>query len=210
MAITLPALPYAEDALAPAISADTLRTHHGKHHKAYVAKVNDAAKDGPLDGASLEEIIKAAKDKGDKPLFNNAAQAWNHGFYWKSLSPAKQAPSGALADAITQAFGSHDKLGEELAKQGTAHFASGWVWLIARGSKLSVEQTHDAETFATGEARPLLVIDLWEHAYYLDHKNVRPDYLKQVIADHLAWDFASRNFDGAANWTYPAEQFATA
>ena len=210
MAITLPALPYAEDALAPAISADTLRTHHGKHHKAYVDKVNDAAKDGPLDGASLEEIIKAAKDKGDKPLFNNAAQAWNHGFYWKSLSPAKQAPSGALADAITQAFGSHDKLGEELAKQGTAHFASGWVWLIARGSKLSVEQTHDAETFATGEARPLLVIDLWEHAYYLDHKNVRPDYLKQVIADHLAWDFASRNFDGAANWTYPAEQFATA
>ena len=210
MAITLPALPYAEDALAPAISADTLRTHHGKHHKAYVDKVNEAVKDGPLDHASLEDIIKAAKDKADKPLFNNAAQAWNHGFYWKSLSPAKQAPSGALADAITQAFGSHDKLGEELAKQGTAHFASGWVWLIARGSKLSVEQTHDAETFATGEARPLLVIDLWEHAYYLDHKNVRPDYLKQVIADHLAWDFASRNFDGAANWTYPAEQFATA
>ena len=209
MAITLPALPYAEDALAPAISADTLRTHHGKHHKAYVDKVNDAAKDGPLDGASLEEIIKAAKDKGDKPLFNNAAQAWNHGFYWKSLSPASQAPSGALADAITQGFGPVDKLGEELAKQGTAHFASGWVWLVARGTKLSVEQTHDAETFATGEARPLLVIDLWEHAYYLDHKNVRPDYLKQVIADHLAWDFASRNFDGAANWTYPAEQFAT-
>jgi len=210
MAITLPALPYAEDALAPAISATTLQTHHGKHHKAYVDKTNDAVKDGPLAGASLEEIIKAARAQGEKPMFNNAAQAWNHGFYWQSLSPAKQAPSGALADAINQAFGSIDKLGEELAKQGTAHFASGWVWLAAHGTTLSVEQTHDAETFADTDARPLLVIDLWEHAYYLDHKNVRPDYLKQVIADHLAWDFASRNFEASANWTYPAEQLASA
>ena len=210
MAITLPALPYDEDALAPAISADTLRTHHGKHHKAYVDKVNDAVKQGPLAAASLEEIIKAAKDKSEKPLFNNAAQAWNHGFYWESLSPVTQTPSGALADAITQAFGSIDKLGEELAGQGTAHFASGWVWLVARGSMVAVEQTHDADTYALGEARPLLVIDLWEHAYYLDHKNVRPDYLSQVIADHLAWGFASRNFDAAANWNYPAEKFATA
>ncbi len=210
MAITLPALPYAEDALAPAISADTLRTHHGKHHKAYVDKVNDAVKDGPQASASLESIVTVANEKGDKPLFNNAAQAWNHGFYWESLSPAKQAPSGALADAIAQAFGSTDKLGEELVKQGTAHFASGWVWLVARGKMLAVEQTHDAETFAVGETRPLLVIDLWEHAYYLDHKNVRPDYLKQVIADHLAWDFASRNFDAASTWTYPVQQLATA
>ena len=210
MAITLPALPYAEDALAPAISAETLQTHHGKHHKAYVDKTNDAVKDGPLASASLEEIIKAAREKGDKPLFNNAAQAWNHGFYWQSLSPAKQAPSGALADGITQGFGSIEGLGEELAKQGTAHFASGWVWVVARGNTLAVEQTHDAETFADSGARPLLVIDLWEHAYYLDHKNLRPDYLKQVIADHLAWDFASRNFEASGTWTYPAQEFASA
>ncbi|WP_295631420.1 superoxide dismutase [Novosphingobium sp.] len=210
MAITLPALPYPEDALAPAISATTLQTHHGKHHKAYVDKTNDAVKDGPLASASLEDIIRAARDKGDKPLFNNAAQAWNHGFYWQSLSPAKQAPSAALADAIGQAFGSIEGLGKELAKQGTAHFASGWVWLVARGNALAVEQTHDAETFADTEARPLLVIDLWEHAYYLDHKNVRPDYLKQVIADHLAWDFASRNFEASGTWTYPAMQLTSA
>ena len=210
MAITLPALPYADDAIAPAISAITLQTHHGKHHKTYVDKVNAAIAGGPHADAALEYIIKAAKESADKPLFNNAAQAWNHGFYWESLSPARQAPSGVLADAIADTFGSFEKLGEELARQGVAHFASGWVWLIARGSTLAVEQTHDADTFATGEARPLLVIDLWEHAYYLDHKNLRPDYLKQVIADHLAWDFASRNFDAAANWNYPAEQFATA
>jgi Fe-Mn family superoxide dismutase len=204
MAITLPALPFAEDALAPAISAQTLQTHHGKHHKAYVDKTNDAVKDGSLANASLEEIIKAARAQGEKPLFNNAAQAWNHGFYWASLCSAKQVPEGALADAITQAFGSVDALGEELAKQGTAHFASGWVWLVARGKSLTVEQTHDAETFADSDARALLVIDLWEHAYYLDHRNVRPDYLKQVIASHLAWDFASRNFEASGNWTYPA------
>jgi Fe-Mn family superoxide dismutase len=210
MAITLPALPYIEDALAPAISAETLRTHHGKHHKTYVDKVNDAVKDSTLASASLEEIIKAAKDQSDTPLFNNAAQAWNHGFYWESLSPTKQTPSGRLDDAISQAFGSVEALGEELAKQGTAHFASGWVWLVARGTTLAVEQTHDAETFAGGEARPLLVIDLWEHAYYLDHKNVRPDYLKQVIADHLAWDFASHNLEATATWTYPVQELATA
>ena len=215
MAILLPTLPYADDALAPAISADTLRTHHGKHHKAYVDKVNDAVKDGPLASASLEDIVKAASEQGNKPLYNNAAQAWTHGFYWNSLSPAKQAPSRALADAIGQAFGSIEALSDELAKQGTAHFASGWVWLIARGSALTVEQTHDAETFAPnasngGEARPVLVIDLWEHAYYLDHKNVRPDYLKQVIANHLAWDFASRNFETSDIWTYPVQEFAPA
>jgi Fe-Mn family superoxide dismutase len=210
MAITLPALPYAEDALAPAISATTLQTHYGKHHKAYVDKTNDAVKDGALANASLEDIIKSARAESQKPLFNNAAQAWNHGFYWQSLSPAKQAPSGALADAITQAFGSVEGLNEELAKQGTAHFASGWVWLVARGNVLAVEQTHDAETFADSEARPLLVIDLWEHAYYLDHKNLRPDYLKQVIADHLAWDFASRNFEASGTWTYPAQELASA
>lgn len=211
MAIPLPPLPYSEDALAPAISAETLRTHHGKHHKAYVDKTNDAVKGGPLADASLEDIIRTAAEKGEKPLFNNAAQAWNHGFYWESLSPSAQQPSGALAEAIDSAFGSLDALKEELAKQGAAHFASGWVWLVARGGSLAVEQTHDAATFAVStDARPLLVIDLWEHAYYLDHKNLRPDYLKQVIEGHLAWDFAGRNFESQAIWTYPAQAMQAA
>ena len=203
MAITLPPLPYADTALEPAISATTLQTHHGKHHKAYVDKTNAAIEGGDLADASLEEIIAAAQAKGDKGLFNNAAQSWNHAFYWNSLTPASSEPTGDLADAIDSAFGSLDRLREELAAQGAAHFASGWVWLIERGGKLAVEQTHDAATFATGDAKPLLVIDLWEHAYYLDHKNLRPDYLKAVIEKHLNWSFAAENLGRDGTWTYP-------
>lgn len=204
MAITLPPLPYADDALAPAISATTLQTHHGKHHKAYVDKTNAAIEGTDLAGASLEQIIAAAEAKGDKGLFNNAAQSWNHAFYWNSMTPDAAAPTGELAAAIDAAFGSLDKLKEELAAQGAAHFASGWVWLVSRGGKLAVEQTHDAATFATGDAKPLLVIDLWEHAYYLDHKNLRPDYLKAVIEKHLNWTFAAENLAREGTWTYPA------
>lgn len=204
MAITLPPLPYADDALAPSISATTLQTHHGKHHKAYVDKTNAAIEGTDLADASLEKIIAAAEAKGDKGLFNNAAQSWNHAFYWNSLAPARSEPAGELAAAVQSAFGSLDKLEAELAAQGAAHFASGWVWLLEKGGKLSVEQTHDAATFATGEAKPLLVIDLWEHAYYLDHKNLRPDYLKAVIEKHLNWDFAAENLAREGNWTYPA------
>ncbi|WP_068071003.1 superoxide dismutase [Novosphingobium lentum] len=204
MPIKLLPLPYAEDALAPAISTETLRTHHGKHHKAYVDKTTAAIAGGDLADASLEQIIAAAKAKDDRKLFNNAAQAWNHGFYWMSLSPKVQAPSGDLATAIDASFGSLEALHTEIATQGADHFASGWVWLVAHGAKLAVEQTHDAATFATGDANPLLVIDLWEHAYYLDHKNLRPDYLKAVIAQHLAWDFAAENMARGSAWTYPA------
>lgn len=204
MAITLPPLPYADDALAPAISATTLQTHHGKHHKAYVDKTNAAIDGTDLAGASLEQIIAAADAKGDKGQFNNAAQSWNHAFYWNSMSPDAATPTGELAAAIDAAFGSLDKLKAELAAQGTAHFASGWVWLVSRGGKLAVEQTHDAATFATGDAKPLLVIDLWEHAYYLDHKNLRPDYLKVVIEKHLNWTFAAENLAREGTWTYPA------
>lgn len=204
MTIAFPPLPYAEDALAPHISADTLATHHGKHHKAYVDKTNAAIDGTDLAGASLEQIIAAADAKGDKGLFNNAAQSWNHAFYWNSMSPDAATPTGELAAAIDAAFGSLDKLKAELAAQGTAHFASGWVWLVSRGGKLAVEQTHDAATFATGDAKPLLVIDLWEHAYYLDHKNLRPDYLKVVIEKHLNWTFAAENLAREGTWTYPA------
>lgn len=203
MAITLMPLPYAEDALSPAISATTLQTHHGKHHKTYVDRTNTAIEGTDLAGKSLEDVIAAAEAKGDKGLFNNSAQTWNHAFYWNSLSPAAQAPSGDLAAAI-DAFGGLDKLKAELAAQGTGHFASGWVWLTAKDGKLAVEQTHDAATYSSLSGTPLLVIDLWEHAYYLDHKNVRPDYLKAVIDGHLAWDFAAANLASGSVWSYPA------
>ncbi|RQW43298.1 superoxide dismutase [Novosphingobium sp. LASN5T] len=204
MAISLITLPYAEDALAPAISATTVQTHHGKHHRTYVDRTNTAIEGGDLADKPLEDIIAAAEAKGDKGLFNNSAQTWNHGFYWFSLAPTSAAPTGDLAAAIESSFGSFDALKQELAAQGTAHFASGWVWLVEKNGKLSVEQTHDAATYTTLSGNPLLVIDLWEHAYYLDHKNVRPNYLKDVIDNHLNWEFAAENFGRGALWTYPA------
>jgi len=202
MSISLMPLPYARDALAPAISADTLDTHHGKHHRAYVDKTNAGIDGGPLAQASLKEIIRSARS-GNQGLFNNAAQTWNHGFYWASLSPQRSQPSGDLAAAI-ESFGGQDKLMEELATRGANHFASGWVWLASDNGRLTVEETHDAETLADQGPTPLLVIDLWEHAYYLDRKNVRPDYLKAVLADLLNWDFAAENLARGATWTYPA------
>ena len=203
MPLKLIPLPYADDALAPAISADTLQTHHGKHHKTYIDKTNAAAEALGVGDATLEEIIAAARDKGDKPAFNNAAQAWNHGFYWHSLTPTGGEPGGALASAIERDFGSIAKLGEELQARGEKHFASGWVWLAEAAGKLSVEETHDGETLALGDKKPLLTIDLWEHAYYLDHKNERPNYLKAVIADLLDWEFAASNLAAGETWTYP-------
>ncbi|WP_028641100.1 superoxide dismutase [Novosphingobium acidiphilum] len=204
MTIILSPLPYAEDALAPVISAITLQTHHGKHHKTYVDRTNTAVEGTDLAGKSLEQVIAAAQAAGNKGLFNNSAQTWNHGFYWHSLSPETQAPEGDLAAAIDAAFGSLDALKAELVSQGTAHFASGWVWLVARDGKLLVEQTHDAASYADLSGIPLLVIDLWEHAYYLDHKNVRPDYLKQIVAGHLNWAFAAENWARDSVWAYPA------
>ena len=203
MPLKLIPLPYPEDALAPAISAETLRTHHGKHHKAYIDKTNAAAEAMGMEGSALEQIIAASHDKGDKPAFNNAAQAWNHGFYWHSLAPAGGKPQGALAEAIDRDFGSFDKLGEELTSRGERHFASGWVWLAEGGGKLSVEETHDGETLALGDKKPLLTIDVWEHAYYLDHKNERPKYLKAVIGGLLNWEFAANNMAAKETWKYP-------
>ena len=203
MPLKLLPLPYPDDALAPAISATTLQTHHGKHHKAYIDKTNEAAEAMGMADASLEQIIAAAAKKADKPGFNNAAQAWNHGFYWHSLAAAGGKPQGALAEAIDRDFGSLAKLGEELSSRGEKHFASGWVWLAESGGKLSVEETHDGKTLALGDKKPLLAIDLWEHAYYLDHKNERPKYLKAVIGGLLNWEFAASNFAADETWKYP-------
>lgn len=203
MSISLMPLPYGAGALAPAISADTLEVHHGKHHKAYIDKTNAGIEGTPLAGAPLEKIVATTR-RSDPKLFNNAAQAWNHGFYWASLTPTKASPKGELLAAITRDFGSVDALVEALGKHGADHFASGWVWLAAADGKLSVVETHDADTLADGDAVPLLVIDLWEHAYYLDHKNARPDYLKAVLGEVINWDFAAENLSRGTVWTYPA------
>ncbi len=207
MAFELIPLPYDSEALAPAISAETLKFHHGKHHQTYIDKTNQAVEGTDLAGADLETVI--AKARGDNQgLFNNAAQAWNHGFYWHSLSPAAIDPSGDLATKIDEAFGSLDALNKQLAERGTGHFASGWVWLAERSGKVSIEETHDGDTLADCVFTPLLTIDVWEHAYYLVYQNKRPDYLKAVIDKHLNWDFAAENLARGAAWKYPAKAYA--
>lgn len=203
MPVSLMPLPYDHAALAPAISAATLEVHHGKHHRAYVDKTNAAVAGTPLADAPLEEIVSSARES-DPKLFNNAAQAWNDGFYWASLSPRRTAPSGPLLDLITRDFGSLDGLAAQLARHGADHFASGWVWLAQTDGRLAVVETHDAETLADRHALPLLVIDLWEHAYYLDRQNARPDYLRAAIDELLNWDFAAENLARGRAWTYPA------
>jgi Fe-Mn family superoxide dismutase len=207
VAFELIPLPYDSEALAPAISAETLSFHHGKHHKAYLDKTNAAIAGTDLEGENLETVIARARGT-DQGLFNNAAQSWNHGFYWHSLSPEAQRPAEELAARIDDAFGSLDALKGKLADRGAGHFASGWVWLAEKGGTLSIEETHDGDTLADSGFNPLLTIDVWEHAYYLDHQNQRPAYLKSVIGEHLNWEFAAENLARGAAWRYPARQFA--
>mgnify|MGYP003579647692 CR=1 FL=1 len=192
MAFELMPLPYDRDALAPAISAETLSFHHGKHHKAYIDKTNAPIAGTELEGQDLETVMARARGT-DQGLFNNSAQSWNHGFYWHSLSPETQTPDGELAERITADFGSLDALTTQLTDRGTTHFSNGWVWLALRGGKLAVVDTHDADTLADTDALPLLLVDLWEHAYYLDYQNLRPSYLKEVIGGRLNWRFAAEN-----------------
>jgi superoxide dismutase, Fe-Mn family len=200
MTISLMPLPYALDALAPHVSSDTLEVHHGAHHKAYVDKTNAAIEGTDNAGKSLEEIVKSASGG----LFNNSAQVYNHGFYWHSMAPEKSEPSESLATAIKNDFGSMDALLEALTDEAVNHFASGWAWLVVDGSKLKVISTHDAGTAITENVNPLLTIDVWEHAYYLDQKNKRPAYVKAVLDNLLNWKFASDNFDRGTPWVYPA------
>jgi Fe-Mn family superoxide dismutase len=208
MAIILTPLPYAENALEPHISAETLKTHHGAHHKGYVDKVNKAIEGTPLARLDLETIVRTANELGNKKLFNSAAQAWNHGFYWHSLTPAKSAPGAGLADAIKRDFGSAQAVDDALIEEASGHFASGWAWLVIRDGKLKVISTHDAGTALTDTVIPLLTIDVWEHAYYLDVKNKRPDYVKAVVGNCLNWKFASENYERDAVWTYPQAALA--
>ena len=199
MAFTLPDLPFAKDALGDYMSAETFDYHWGKHHKAYVDKTNGMLAEKGLGGASLIEVIKAAKDKGDKGLFNNSAQIWNHSFFWQCLAPAgATSPSGKLKDMIDSDFGGHAALLEKLATESANHFASGWGWLVLDGGKLKVTSLHDADTPVVYDGMlPLLTIDVWELAYYVDYRNARPAYLDAVSANLIHWEFVAQNLDGA-------------
>ena len=195
MAISLPELPYAKDALAPYISANTLEYHHGKHHKTYVDNLNKLIAGTDLEGKTLDEIIKiAAKDQSKAGIFNNAAQVWNHSFYWQCLKPqGGGAPAGAVAAKINTTFGSYDKFVEELKNAGVTQFGSGWAWLVLDGSDLKITKTPNADTPLVHGQKALLTIDVWEHAYYLDYQNRRPDYLAAVIQNLINWDFVNAN-----------------
>src|SRR6478609_1101412 len=189
----LPKLPYDYAALEPTLSADTMHTHHDKHHKTYVDKTNELAPKAGLDGRALEDVVREAKRKGDTKLFNNAAQAWNHAFFWECMSPDKAKPSAGLTSAIEQAFGSLAKFKDAFVEEGANHFGSGWVWLVTGSEGLKVISTHDADdTLVRDGLFPLLVCDVWEHAYYLDHKNDRKGFLKRWIDEIANWSFAER------------------
>mgnify|MGYP001556916404 FL=1 len=193
--IELPPLPYAEDALDPVISARTMSFHYGKHHKAYVDNLNKLVAGTELSETPLEDVIRGTAGKADKAgLFNNAAQIWNHTFFWNSMKPGGGgAPTGAIADAINSAFGGYDNFKKEFTTAADTQFGSGWAWLVAEKSAVKLVKTANAETPLTGNATPLLTIDVWEHAYYLDYQNRRPDFVAAVIDNLLNWDFANAN-----------------
>ena len=191
----LPPLPYADNALEPVISANTISFHYGKHHKTYVDNLNNLVKGTDFESASLEKIITETAGKADKaPLFNNAAQIWNHTFYWHSLKGnGGGKPTGKLATMIDAAFGSYDNFRKELSATTVSQFGSGWGWLVVDGGALKVVKTANAEVPFTKGQKPLLTIDVWEHAYYLDHQNKRAAYVDAVIDKLLNWDFAAQN-----------------
>ena len=194
MAFVLPDLPYAKDAFGDILSAETFDYHHGKHHNAYVTKANElVAADPSLQGKSLVELIKSSSGT----LFNQVGQVWNHTFYWNSLSPEKTEPSGELLDKINDSFGSVDALIDKLKAEAVGHFASGWAALILKDGKLEVTSYHDADTPVAHEGHtPLLILDVWEHAYYIDYRNARPNYAERVLKEAINWDFAAQNLDG--------------
>lgn len=190
---TLPSLPFADSALAPVISANTLSFHYGKHHKAYVDNLNNLVKGTELESATLEKIIGDSAGKADRAgLFNNAAQIWNHTFYWNCLTPGGGGkPGGRLASMIDSDLGGYDQFRKDFAAAAVSQFGSGWGWLVAEGGKLKVVKTANAEVPFTRGQTPLLTIDVWEHAYYLDYQNRRGDYVNAVIDKLLNWGFAA-------------------
>jgi Fe-Mn family superoxide dismutase len=194
---TLPALPYAQNALEPYISANTLSFHYGKHHQAYVNNLNNLVSGNEFADQSLENIIKNTAGKADKAgIFNNASQVWNHTFYWNSLSPKGGGePKGALADKIKSAFGSTEDFIKQFTQAGMTQFGSGWAWLVKDGDSVKLTKTPNAENpMSQRQGTALLTLDVWEHAYYLDYQNRRNDYLEAAIKNLINWEFASKNW----------------
>ena len=199
MAHTLPALPYDLDALEPHISRSTLEFHHGKHHAAYVTNLNNLVAGTDLEGKSLEETVQAvAGDAGKAGVFNNAAQVWNHSFYWQCMKPGGgDRPTGALADKINADFGSFEAFVEQFKTAGATQFGSGWAWLVLDGGTLKITKTANADLPLAHGQTALLTMDVWEHAYYLDYQNRRPDYMTTFLEKLVNWDFVAANLAAA-------------
>lgn len=195
MPFALPPLPWPEDGLEPHMSAKTLGFHHGKHHAAYVNNLNGLIEGTPLEGKTLEDIIlETANDAARIGIFNNAAQAWNHDFFWKSMKPGGGGrPEGDLLAKIEDAFGSFENFSEAFAKSAATLFGAGWVWLVEKGGRVELVQTRNADNPMTDGAKPLFTLDVWEHAYYLDYQNRRPDFAKTFLESLVNWDFAAAN-----------------
>ena len=190
----LPPLPYAEDALEPVISAETLKLHHGKHHKKYVETMNELLAKSEVRGSTLEDVVRSSQGK----LFNNAAQAWNHDFYWHSLAPNAAPPSAAMRRRLERDFGTYESFLDKFAAAANGQFGSGWAWLVDKDGKLQVVATPNAETPMAQGVRCLLTLDVWEHAYYVDYRNQRDRYVQAVLEQRLNWQFAEQNLNSGA------------
>jgi Fe-Mn family superoxide dismutase len=194
MPFQLPPLPFDRAALEPHMSAETLDSHHGKHHQAYVDKTNELVAEAGLEGRSLVEVIGNSQPGA---LRSNAGQLWNHSFFWQCLSPDAEPPSGRLAAIISKGFGTSNELLGALTDEAAAHFGSGWIWLLLDRGDLKILALHDGDTPAAYKGMvPLLGLDVWEHAYYLDYRSARPDYAKAVLGKLINWAFVARNLDG--------------
>ena len=199
MPFQLPDLPYAKDALAPHMSAETLEFHHGKHHQAYVNKTNEMIADqAALQGASLVQVVREARRSENSKLFNNSAQLWNHSFFWQCLAPSQgQQPGGKLETLINDAFGSAETMLQKLQEEAVNHFANGWAWLLLDRGSLRIASLHDADTPLVHEGMvPLFTLDVWEHAYYIDYRNERPKFASAVLSNIVNWEFVAQNLDG--------------
>lgn len=193
---TQPKLPFAEDALAPQISARTVGLHYGKHHAGYYTKLNELVPGTPYADMSLEEVVKESKAKGDDPIFNQAGQAWNHEFYWQQFAGGPTKPNAALEEAATRDFGGVSGMNEAIVAQADKVFGTGWVWLVQDGDKLAVRGYQDAGNPVPDGLKPLVGIDVWEHAYYLDYENRKADHIKTVLADRVNWTWVGEQMAG--------------
>ena len=198
MAFELPNLPYPKDALAPIMSAETLTFHHDKHHNAYVTKLNELIKGTPFEGKTLEEIVKTSSGG----MFNQAGQHYNHSFFWECLTPKESEPTGELKKQIDAAFGDYKTFQTQFMDEGKKHFGSGWVWLVKKDGKLAITSTHDGDCALKHGDEPLLVCDLWEHAYYIDYRNERPKFLESIFK-RINWAFVEKNLNAETRYKAP-------